>query len=149
MPVRRKKKKSSKAVSMAQGIAWQAAKGTPAALVRIAGIIVGVLGAFITVLGFFLMVGCFTGNFLVGLVVMTLTIMCYFGTRAALGFGLKVSQEYVWEGTGSIFVGIVLTVVSGFFILAVLGMALIAARHAGRREMPQPNWQPPPHLRRF
>lgn len=149
MPVRRKKKKSSKAASMAKGIALQAAKDAPAALIRISGIVLGILGAFTTVVGFLLSLICFGSSFPAAILAMVLTVMCYLGTKAALGLGLKVSHENVWQGTGSIFVGNILVVVSTIFIWSLLGVMLIGALHAGRREMRQQNWEPPPNLRRF
>ncbi len=157
LPVRKKKKKNSKAVAMAKGIAWEAAKDAPAVVVRIAGIFVGILGVLLMLwsmafAGAGLVAefggGAGGGGFMIfmwgGFLVMT----CFLGVKACFGFGLKVSREYVWTGTGSITVGMM---VVGFAMVCIALTVFVSAA-AVRRARPGiqvPNRAPPDHIRQF
>ncbi|MDB5336910.1 MAG: hypothetical protein JWN70_2529 [Planctomycetaceae bacterium] len=108
LPVRKKKKKSSKAASMAKGIAWEAAKGAPVIFLQITGMIFGVSG-YITG-GLYLILAAF-GLIGVNLIVIvggaTMALLSFLGARGAMGFGFKVSGDTEWKGNGSIIAGII------------------------------------------
>ncbi len=157
LPVRKKKKKKgSKAAAMATGIAWEAAKGAPGLFVRIAGIFVGIVGAPCALWAL-----SFTGSSLIATFTMGsgiafmmfcwgcfMTVTCLLGVRASFGFGLKVSGEYIWEGTGSVIVGMMIV---GFSIIcmAVTVVVVMGAIRNARGGFAGPNWAPPPAVRPF
>lgn len=128
MPVRRKKKKSSKTMSMAKGIAWEAGKEAPTVILKIIGIGVGSIGyLFVILYGVGAIFSLLTPRGIVQAPLLLFFAMPIFmGSRAALGGGLKVSRDNVWEGPGSVAAGIVLTIFGILLPVIIIYGAVLA-----------------------
>lgn len=109
LPVRRKKKRPSKALTMTQGILWESAKSTPMIILRIFGLLNGIPGIFISVAYFVMsLISLCTLNILMFLIFLACGMLGFIGSKAACGYGMKASADVIWTGPASIIVGIIL-----------------------------------------
>ena len=118
-------------MSMAKGIAWEAGKEAPTVILKIIGIGVGSIGyLFVILYGVGAIFSLMTPR---GLAQAPLLLFfaapIYMGSRAALGGGLKVTADNVWEGPASIATGIILTI---FGILLPVIIIVFAGLAFGR-----------------